>query len=243
MSIDLSSSTAIVTGGGKGYGSGIAEALKKNGASVWITGRDEKALEDVAGRIKVQHMKADVIEAGNWDRLIQSVMKKDGRIDILVNNAGAGIHIAPLEEQTDEEIEQSISVNLTGVLLGCKRVVPIMKQQRSGTIINISSVCARQAWPGWSVYSAAKSGIVQFSKCLYTELREWGVRVTTVVPSWGNTGFLKAANLKEFDLETSVKSIQPIELGNLVVTICGLPAHLEIEDITLWPLVQKIEPL
>jgi len=243
MSIDLSSSTAIITGGGKGYGFGIAEALKKKGASIWITGRDEKALEDVAGRIKVQHMKADVTEAGDWDHLIQSVMKKDGRIDILVNNAGAGIHIAPLEEQSDEEIEQSISVNLTGVLIGCKRVAPIMKQQRSGTIINISSVCARQAWPGWSVYSAAKSGIVQFSKCLYTELREWGIRVTTVIPSWGNTGFLKAANLKEFDPETSAKSIQPIELGKLVVTICGLPAHLEIEDMTLWPLIQKIEPL
>jgi NADP-dependent 3-hydroxy acid dehydrogenase YdfG len=243
MDIDLSGSTAIVTGGSKGYGAGIAEALKNKGASVWITGRDEIALKRTADKIGVFYQRADVTDANDWDSLMHTVIDKDERIDILVNNAGAGINIAHLDQQKDEEIEHSIAVNLTGVILGCRRVIPHMKIQKSGTIINVASVCANQAWPGWSVYSAAKAGVVQLSNCLYTELREHGVRVTSLIPSWGATRFLKAANLKDFDPETRSKAIQPIELGELIVTICCLPSHLEIQDVTLWPLVQKVEPL
>jgi NADP-dependent 3-hydroxy acid dehydrogenase YdfG len=243
MDIDLSGSTAIVTGGSKGYGAGIAEALKNRDVSVWITGRDEIALKRTADKIGVLYHRADVTDANDWDSLMRTVIDKDKRIDILVNNAGAGINIAHLDQQEDEEIEHSISVNLTGVILGCRRVIPHMKNQKSGTIINVSSVCANQAWPGWSVYSAAKAGVVQLSNCLYTELREHGVRVTSVIPSWGATRFLSAANLKDFDPETRSKAIQPIELGELIVTICSLPSHLEIQDVTLWPLVQQVEPL
>jgi NAD(P)-dependent dehydrogenase (short-subunit alcohol dehydrogenase family) len=243
MDIDLSVQNAIITGGGKGYGQGIAEALKKHGAHVWIIGRDEEALRSTSSKLGVHYMRVDVTKPEDWDRLIESVLQKEGKIDILVNNAGAGVHIAPIEEQSDSEILSSLSVNLGSVILGCKRVVPHMKRQRSGNIINISSVCARQAWPGWSVYSAAKAGLVQFSNCLYTELRDWCIKVTSVIPSWGNTGFLKAAHLKEFDSETRIKSIQPIELGELIATICALPAHLGIQDVTLWPLVQRVEPL
>jgi NADP-dependent 3-hydroxy acid dehydrogenase YdfG len=243
MDIDLSGSTAIVTGGSRGYGAGIAEALKNKGVSVWITGRDEIALRKTADKIGVFYHRANVTDASDWDSLIRTVIDKEKRIDILVNNAGAGINISPLDQQKDGEIESSIAVNLTGVILGCRRVISHMKNQKSGTIINISSVCANQAWPGWSVYSAAKAGVVQFSNCLYTELRDHGIRVTSVIPSWGATRFLKAAHLKDFDPETRSKAIKPIELGDLIATICSLPPHLEIQDVTLWPLVQRVEPL
>lgn len=239
----LTGKTAIVTGGSKGYGSGIAEKLKKSGAVVWITGRDEKALVSTGQKLGVQILNADVTKTNDWDRLVERVVKEYGTIDILVNNAGSGVKIAPLDEQNDEEIEQSISVNLTGAITGCRRVVPFMKKQKSGTIVNVSSVCAKEAWPGWSIYSAAKAGLVQFSQCLYTELREHGVRVTSLIPSWGATNFLTAANLEGFDPETASAAIQPGDLGDLVVMICTLPKHLNIEELTLWPLVQKIEPL
>jgi short-subunit dehydrogenase len=118
-----------------------------------------------------------------------------------------------------------------------------MKRQRSGTIVNVSSVCQRQAWPGWSMYSAAKAGLAQLSNCLYTELRPFGVRVTTVIPSWGATQFLDAANLPGRSPEEDALCIQPEELGDLVVTVCELPAHLALQDLTLWPLIQQVEPL
>jgi len=243
MKTDLSGKTAIVTGGAKGFGSGIAEALKQKGASVWITGRDESALVSTGNRLGVSWFQADVTSSADWDGLFEAVMTEAGSVDILVNNAGAAIRIAPLAEMTDDEINHSIAVNLTGAILGCQRAAKVMAQQKSGTIINVSSGCQRQAWPGWSVYSAAKAGLAQLSNCLYTELRENGVRVTTLIPSWGATEFLQAANLSPFDPEVKAKCIQPDELGDLVVTICELPPHLELQDMTLWPLIQKIEPL
>jgi NADP-dependent 3-hydroxy acid dehydrogenase YdfG len=240
---DLRGRTAIVTGGSRGYGAGIAGALKKAGTEVWITGRNEAALNSMVSTIGVHGFRGDISDTGDWDRLLREVSNHHESIDILVNNAGGGIKIAPLDEQEDAEIEESLLVNLYGAIAGCRRVVPIMKRQASGTIINIASVCAREAWPGWSIYSAAKAGLVQFSRCLYTEVREQGIRVTSVIPSWGATEFLKAANLQEFDPDTAAKAIQPSDLGELVVSICSLPPHLMIEDITLWPLVQKVEPL
>jgi NAD(P)-dependent dehydrogenase (short-subunit alcohol dehydrogenase family) len=241
--LELEGKSAIVTGGSRGYGTGIAEALKQRGVEVWVTGRDAGALQVVADKLGVQSMRADVSNSKDWDRIVDEVVERHGRVDILVNNAGGGIRIAPLQEQSDAEIEESVMVNLTGAILGCRRVVPLMTRQKSGTIINISSVCAREAWQGWSVYSAAKAGLVQFSRCLYTEVREFGVRVTSLIPSWGATNFLKAANLQEFDPDTASRAIQPGDLGDMVVTICSLPSHLVIEDLVLWPLVQKVEPL
>ncbi len=193
--IDLSGTTAIVTGGAKGYGAGIAEALRRKGVNVWITGRDEPALVNTASRLGVSWFRADVTSSADWDSLFDTVLEETGRLDILVNNAGAGVRIAHLAELTDDEIHQALAVNLTGAILGCSRAAKIMAQQRSGTIINISSACQEQAWPGWSVYSAAKAGLAQLSNCLYTELREEGVRVTTLIPSWGAMGFLIPSRL------------------------------------------------
>jgi NAD(P)-dependent dehydrogenase (short-subunit alcohol dehydrogenase family) len=243
MKTDLSGKTAIVTGGGKGYGEGIAAALAAQGVNVWITGRDAAALQRAAANLGVRAVQADAALAGDWDRVFGAVLAETGRLDILVNNAGGGIRVAHVADSTDEEIEQSIAVNLTGAILGCRRAAQVMKQQRSGTIINVSSVCQKQAWPGWSVYSAAKAGLAQFSTGLYTELREFGVRVTTLIPSWGATGFLDALSLTPFSADIAEQCIQPAELGDLVVTICELPPHLEIQDLTVWPLVQKVEPL
>lgn len=244
MTMELSGSIAIVTGGSKGYGKGIAGALKQSGANVWITGRNEAALQQAAEKLDAHAVKADVTSSEDWNKLFDEVLSAtDGKLDILINNAGAGIAIAQVAEQTDAQISESIAINLTGAILGCRRVVPVMRRQGSGTIINISSVCARQAWPGWSVYSAAKAGMVQFSRCLYTEVRESGIRVTSVLPSWGATEFAKAANLTGQSPETESKCIQPQELGELVANVCALPPHLEIQDVTLWPLVQEVVPL
>jgi NAD(P)-dependent dehydrogenase (short-subunit alcohol dehydrogenase family) len=243
MKTDLSGKTAIVTGGAKGYGEGMAAALTARGANVWITGRDQAALDAAASRLGVHAMRADVTSPADWDRVFDAVLAAIGRLDILVNNAGGGVRIAPVTDTSDQEIVESIAVNLTGAIFGCKRAAEVMKRQKSGTIINVSSVCQNQAWPGWSTYSAAKAGLAQFSAGLYTELREHGVRVTTLVPSWGATNFLDAAGLKPFSAGLAEQCIQPEDLGDLVVTICELPPHLELQDLTVWPLVQKVEPL
>lgn len=239
----LEGAVAVVTGGSRGYGAGIAEALIGAGASVWITGRTEADLRATADRIGARAVTADVTVGEDWDRVRDAVMGAHGRLDILVNNAGAGIRIAPVAELSDDDVTRSIAVNLTGAILGCRRAAAIMLRQKGGTIVNISSVCATEAWPSFGPYSAAKAGLLQFTKCLYVELRPSGARATCIIPSWGPTDFARAAGLKPFDAETARTCIQPLELGKVVVDVCCLPAHLAIPELVLLPLVQEIEPL
>jgi len=237
--MNLTGKKVIVTGGSGGYGKGIAEAFKKAGAEVWITGRNEKKLQAVAAELGVHAVPADVTSGKDWD----NVMAQAGSVDVLINNAGGGGTIQPVAEQSDEEIVAAINNNLTGTLLGCARAAKIMREKKSGLIVNISSVCALYAWPAWSVYTAAKAGLSKFSHGLYTELRPYGVRVFCVTPSWGATGFNTAANIPSFNAETLAKAIQPCEMGKLILQLAEMPDHLNITDVTMQPLVQDINPM
>ena len=235
--------TALVTGGAKGYGAGIAEALRTQGARVWITGRDEAALRKTAAALDVAWIRADATVPEDWDRALGTVLGAAGRLDILVNNAGGGVKIAATEDQTDASIASVIALNFTGVIFGCRRVAAIMRKQGAGIIVNISSVAGHHAWPTWGIYGAAKAGLNHFSKSLYLELRPHGVRVTTVTPSWGATEFTDAAGLGPRDADTLKKCIKPAELGRLVADHCALPAHLCVQETILWPMVQEVSPL
>jgi NAD(P)-dependent dehydrogenase (short-subunit alcohol dehydrogenase family) len=239
----LKGRVALVTGASRGYGAGIAEQLAREGARVWIAARDAADLAAVARRIGARDLPADVTRAEDWDRLFAAVTAAGGRLDILVNNAGGTARVAPLADWSDEEVGREVALNLTGAILGCRRAAALMQRQKGGTIVNVSSVCAVEAWPGWGVYSAAKAGLLQLTKCLYAELRPHGARATCLIPSWGATSFLKAAGLHEFDRETAEKCIQPLELGRMVADICALPEHLSVQELVLWPLVQEVEPL
>lgn len=240
---NLTSSTVIVTGGSRGYGAGIAEAFVKAGARVWITGRNEVRLRETANRIGAKPFVADVADGAAWDRLMTEVIAQTGRLDVLINNAGEGVKIGPASEQTDDAIAQSLASNLTGAMLGCRRAAAIMQKQGSGLIVNIGSACSTHAWPGWSVYSAAKAGLLVFTRCLLTELRPHGVRVTSVLPSWGQTDFTEAAHLPPRDPAVLAQCISPADLGRLLVQTAQLPAHLVAEEIKLWPMVQPMAQL
>jgi NAD(P)-dependent dehydrogenase (short-subunit alcohol dehydrogenase family) len=246
MNATLKNQVAIVTGGSRGYGAGIAEALAREGTRVWITGRNESVLRATAGRLAplgVRGVCADVATGADWDRLLDEILRTDGRIDILINNAGEGVRIGPASEQADDAILRSIASNLTGSILGCRRVAAIMQREGTGLIVNVGSVCAKHAWPGWSVYSAAKAGLLQFTRCLLTELRPHGIRVTSVIPSWGQTDFTDGAGLPPRDADVLAKCIAPLELGALIVRIAELPPHLVAEEVTLWPMVQPMTQL
>jgi NAD(P)-dependent dehydrogenase (short-subunit alcohol dehydrogenase family) len=240
---NLTASTVIVTGGSRGYGAGIAEAFVKAGARVWITGRSQNKLQETANRIGARSFVADVADGNAWDRLMAEVLTQTGRLDVLINNAGEGVKIGPASEQTDVAIAQSLASNLTGAMLGCRRAAAIMQKQGSGLIVNIGSACSSHTWPGWSVYSAAKAGLLMFTRCLLTELRPHGVRVTSVLPSWGQTDFTEAANLPPRDPDVLARCISPADMGLFILQIAQLPAHLVTEEIKLWPMVQPISQL
>ncbi len=240
--MDLKDTKILVTGGSDGYGRGIAKVLKEAGAQVWITGRNLEKLEKTAAELGTEFVQADVASGTDWDRVLAAM---GGKIDVLINNAGAGGHLTPVADQSDAEIESAIAVNLTGAILGCARAARIMREQKHGHIINISSVCALYAWPEWSVYTAAKAGLAKFSHGLYTELRPYGVRVSCITPSWGQTGFNQAANISgaSENPDLATKCTAPEELGILVKQVLETPDHLAIPDVTLMPMVQDICPM
>ena len=239
--MQLKNAKVLVTGGSDGYGRGIAAVLKNAGAEVWITGRNAAKLEKTAQELGVRTIQADASSGADWDR----VMRETGDFDVLVNNAGFGGKIVPVAEQTDEDIIRTIGTNLTGVILGCRRAAAMMVRRKRGIIINISSVCALYAWPAWSVYTAAKAGVAKFSHGLYTELRPYGVRVSCVTPSWGQTGFNHAANISgaSENPELAAKCIAPEELGNIIKSIIEQPDPLAIPDVTVQPVIQDISPM
>ena len=240
--MELQGEKAIVTGGDGGFGEGIACALAERGAKVWITGRNREKLEAAAKRTGAVPVVADVTSGADWDRLFSLVGDDVG---ILVNNAGAGVRISPLAGQSDAEIADSVNINLTGAIMGCARAAAVMGERRRGAIVNISSVCALYAWPGWSVYTAAKAGLSKFSHALYTEMRPLGVRVFTVTPSWGATGFNRAAGIEgaSEDPSLAAKCIAPDEIGRIVADMLETPDHLAVPDITLQPMIQDIQPM
>ncbi len=237
----LAGKKILVTGGGSGYGMGIAKVLKASGAEVWITGRNREKLAGTAAESRVRFICADVTSGDDWNRVFAEM----GDLDVLINNAGAGGHLVPVSEQSDADIIETINTNLTGAILGCSRAARLLCAKRSGTIINISSVCALYAWPSWSVYTAAKAGLAKFSHGLYTELRPFGVRVSCLTPSWGQTEFNRAAKIigASENPDLASRCTSPEELGNLVREILETPDHLAIPDITIQPMVQDICPM
>lgn len=243
MKQSIKNQVVIITGGSQGYGKGIAKIFKSNGCKVWITARRESYLKNTAKELGVDYIQADISKHKDWDKIFNTIIKKEGKIDILINNAGAGIKMVNLEEFSDQEIENSINVNLTGHIIGSNKAVQHMKKQKSGMIINISSVCAENAWPGFAAYSAAKAGIIQFSKCLHTEVREFGIRIVTVIPSWGATNFSTAAGGKKDNSEIEKLMMQPEEMGEFILSLCKIPKHLTVPYVRIQPMIQEIIPM
>ena len=190
-------SVILITGWKSGFGKADAKEFAGRGEQVVITGRREDTLREAAGEIGCDCFRADVTSPDDWGALYGYIKDRYGRLDLLVNNAGCGVTLKPLTGQSMEEIACAVNVNLTGTIYGCKTSPPMMREQKHGTIINISSVCAKRAWPGYSVYSTAKWGVLGFSKVLYTELRADNIRVTCFIPAAGDTNFDIAAGAAE----------------------------------------------
>ena len=231
--------TAIITGGSTGYGLATAKAFKNAGYTVIITARNEEKLlaaqkESGADYIFVQDVKC----YDTWLALRDFAKEKLGDVDVLVNNAGGGIAICPIEDHTKETIDEIISLNLTSVMYAAEVFAADMKSRGCGTIINIASVCATHAWANWSVYAAAKAGVLNFTKGLQTELQPFGVRASCVIPASASTGFQSAANLSETSDSLSIDDI-----ASTVLFVAELPARAIVEDITVWGMSQAVQPL
>jgi NAD(P)-dependent dehydrogenase (short-subunit alcohol dehydrogenase family) len=230
----------VITGAASGYGRATAERFCDEGACVIISDIDEQALHETAAAIGAEAQRQDVTRWDDWQALFAAVMAKHGRVDILVNNAGGGVAIADTVDQPVATVDKIIALNLNSVVYGSMVFGKQMQAQGSGTIINISSTCATEAWPKFSVYAAAKSGVVSLSKGMYTELRPHGVRVTAIIPGAGATNFSKSAGLAEPAVPFFLK---PEDMAEVILHVCQMPQHIEVEEYRFWGTDQEVIPL
>jgi len=188
-----------VTGASQGLGLTLVKALLANGYRVAATSRDAHKMSKAVGLIDNERFLPLVVDLNNADCIDDSVertLTAFGKIDVLVNNAGYGM-TGTVEETSAEDISQLFAVNVLASIAVAKRILPVMRRQQSGHIINIGSVAGFVGAPGWAVYSATKAAIAAFSEVLAKEVSEFGIRVTVVEPSGFRTGFLTPASLSK----------------------------------------------
>jgi len=239
---NLKNQVVLITGGSEGYGKAMARTFKDAGARVVIAARNRDKLAAAQAELGsgVDAFPMDVTDPAAWEQIKAHLLDRYQRLDVLVNNAGGGIHIVDTVNQTVADIDAAIQLNLNSVIYGSRALAPIMQQQKSGTVINIASVCARECWPSWSVYAAAKAGVLNFSKGLYLELCQDQVRVTCLIPAAADTGFGKNAGIKPGG---DARKLQAEDIAETALFIASLPPHVVIEDVTVWGIDQVVVPL
>jgi len=186
-----------VTGASQGLGLILVKKLLENGYRVAATSRDAHTLGQAVGLIDKDRFLPLAVDLNNLDCIdesIQQTLATFGRIDVVVNNAGYGM-AGTIEEIAEQDIRNIFNVNVLATIDVVKSVLPVMRSQRSGYIINIGSVAGFVGAPGWSVYSATKAAVAAFSEVIAQDVKDFGIKVTVVEPSGFRTGFLTRSSL------------------------------------------------
>lgn len=187
----------FITGASRGFGLEIAREALSRGDSVVATARNPQtvidALPDAGDRLAAVAL--DVNDAAQTRAAVDTAVARFGRIDVLVNNAGRGL-LGAIEEVSDDEVRAVFDVNVFGLLAVTRAVLPTMRAQRSGLIVNLSSVGGFVAWPGWGAYSATKFAVEALSEAMTHELAPLGIRATAVEPGPFRTDFLASSSLE-----------------------------------------------
>jgi NAD(P)-dependent dehydrogenase (short-subunit alcohol dehydrogenase family) len=192
----LDEKRALITGGGQGIGFAIARTFCREGATVYIADINEKIGKDAAAELdrdqrRARFIRLDVSDDADWGRVCGEIATAAGGIDVLVNNAGINIR-KPIEEMSGDELDQMYAVNIKGPFLGIKHVLPIMKKQGGGSIINMSSVCGligHKFTP--EAYTTAKGALTTLTKAIASRYGEYNVRCNSINPSTAATAMVE----------------------------------------------------
>jgi short-subunit dehydrogenase len=186
-----------VTGASQGLGLTLVKMLLANGHRVAATSRDAHALSQAVGLVDKERFLPMAVDLNNPDCIdesVQQTLTAFGRLDVVVNNAGYGM-AGTLEEIPEQDIINIFKVNVLATINVVKRILPVMRDQKSGYIINMGSVAGFVGAPGWSVYSATKAAVAAFSEVLALDVKEFNINVTVVEPSGFRTSFLTKDSL------------------------------------------------
>ncbi len=233
-----------VTGASQGLGLILVKKLLENGYRVAASSRDAHTLSQAVGLIDKDRFLPLAVDLNNLDGIDESIQKTlatFGRIDVVVNNAGYGM-VGTIEETGEQDIRNIFNVNVLATIQVVKSVLPVMRSQKSGYIINISSVAGFAGAPGWSVYSATKAAVAAFSEVIALDVKEFGVKVTVAEPSGFRTGFLSKSSLAY--TESKLDGYQAVKdtLKRYLVNSGQQPGDPEKASEILIGLVEKEHP-
>lgn len=235
----LKDQIAIVTGASRGIGKEIALKLAEQGVKLALVGSSVQVTQTAEelknkGFSHVLPIQADVSNESDMQAVVRKTIEEYGHIDILVNNAGVGF-FKLIEEVTVEEWKKVFDVNVQGVFLGIKAVLPHMKERKSGTIITISSDVGRYTIPNGAAYTATKYAVQGFSGSVAQEVREFGIRVGTINPGMVDTYFAESTQ----GLPEKKDWLKVEDIANAVVYMASAPKYMLIDEIVLHPLIQQ----
>lgn len=237
---EISGQIIWITGAGSGIGEASALALAAAGATVVLSGRREERLQQVADKISEAGGRAevaalDVSDATSVHERGNGIIKRHGRLDVLVNNAGLNILDRNWEKLSVEGWKQIVDIDLNGAFYCCHAVIPQMRKQNGGLIINISSWAGRyvSAVSG-PAYSAAKHAMNAMNESINQEECRYGIRATSVCPGEVATEILDKRPVPVSE-EDRARMLQPEDLADLVLYLCSAPAHVCINDVLISP--------
>lgn len=230
--------TALITGGSKGIGYGIAEVLIRDGIRVAITSRSKANAEEAAQALnKIRDgyalgIESDVRDLASQENAVQTVLSQWGRLDYFIANAGVG-HFAPIQELSAEHWQETIDINLTGVFYSAKASLPALTESK-GYFINIASLAGTNFFANGTAYNASKFGLVGFSQAMMLDVRNAGIKVTTIMPGSVATEF---NNHQPSDKDAW--KIQPEDIGQIVSDLIKMPARTLPSKIEVRPTTPK----
>jgi len=233
----LTGKIAVVTGGTRGIGLSIAEALLSREASVIVTGRDTSHLEASRKRLsrdradRLHTVRADVRDPDDAAQAVNAAVERFGGVDILVNNAGVGV-FAPVAEMDVTQWHDVIETNLSGVFFCCHAAIPHMRERGGGWIINISSLAGKNAFTSGAAYCASKAGLNAFSEALMQEVRYDNIRVSYVMPGSVSTGFARGTSPSG---PADDWKLAPEDVAQVVVDLIAHPARSLPSRVELRP--------
>jgi 3-oxoacyl-[acyl-carrier protein] reductase len=224
--------TALITGGSKGIGYGVAECLIKEGVKVAITSRSQQAADEAAARLNqlkdgyALGFAADVRDLASQQHVVDELVEQWERLDYVIANAGVG-HFAPIQEMTPQQWQETIDINLTGVFNTAKATIAKL-QKTEGYFISIASLAGTNFFEKGAAYNASKFGLVGFTQAIMLDLRAEGIKVSTIMPGSVATEFAD-----HVPTEADAWKIQPEDIGKLVVDLLKmhprtLPSKIEV---------------
>jgi len=228
----LQDKVALITGGSKGIGYGVAEEMLKQGMKVAITSRSQEAATTAANQLNqlgsgtAIGIVADVRDLNAQQKTVQTVLEQFGQLDVVIANAGVG-HFAPIEELSPQQWKETIDINLTGVFYSIKASLDALKQSE-GYLITIASLAGTNFFARGAAYNASKFGLVGFTQAVMLDLRQMGIKVSTIMPGSVSTYF----NNHQPD-EADAWKIQPEDIGQMVIDLLKmhprtLPSKVEV---------------